>query len=511
MTAKKILRLKNPDVICVSAVPKGANKRDWLIVKELEETTGETVMAEEKVVKGDVVSELAEQVEAVAEVADPILEAVETIEAEAAAPAPEEPTPETVPEQPPEAPMVIKSESDEAIEKLKAEQDALKAEVNALKAEKVEKDKKLAALKSAPKAPMQAAHNVIFGSTGGNRMNPVLKYFRDDETNGMVARHVIAKHFPDALIDPNAGDMTASLIEKSGEITSGTTLASSGKLNATQEMAFLTKVKAESKLLGLIDVIVGPGPSYQLVDTDVAARVMRKGTEITASGNTSFTTAKRDMTTFEAIITRKLSYMAFEDAIAGRTETISGIDAMFARAWANDLEDAGINCDTTVYTDDSTFLGMDNGWIRILKTAASPAVTDYVWATDVDIEKTFDDILALMPNKYLDEARVKLIVSPAVARTYRNQLRSRNTSVGDAAVVDAMVPRFAGIELISVPKMPNEAIILTDPKNLCMYQQRGMTVESDRVITTRLIETVMSARIDFEVKNPAATVLAYSA
>jgi len=142
----------------------------------------------------------------------------------------------------------------------------------------------------------------------------------------------------------------------------------------------------------------------------------------------------------------------FEDTVMTLMTTQLGID----------LEDLHFNGDTAS-TD--PFLSINDGWVKQIKTGTGAHVIDCT--TDSNFGKaTLLKILRTLPGKYRGP-NTKWLMSPTRRLLWIEYLTQRNTAAGDAALIGAgdQVNKPFGFEIVEVPSLADDIIILTDPLN----------------------------------------------
>ncbi|WP_224749807.1 hypothetical protein [Polycladospora coralii] len=121
-------------------------------------------------------------------------------------------------------------------------------------------------------------------------------------------------------------------------------------------------------------------------------------------------------------------------------------------------------------------------------------------------------MLQAVPKKYLrNKTEWKYYVTWEMEDDYRNTLRNRQTSLGDAAQTSAQGLYYKGIALEYVPQMPAGYAMLAPANNLVYGLYRDITIEKDRVPKLRKTDFVNSLRTDchFEDENAVAVASGY--
>lgn len=164
----------------------------------------------------------------------------------------------------------------------------------------------------------------------------------------------------------------------------------------------------------------------------------------------------------------------FEDTVMQMMTTQLGID----------LEDLHFNGDSA---SSDPFLSINDGWIKQIRTGAGAHVVDCT--ADGSFGKaTLFKILQNLPNKYRSQ-NLRWLMSPTRRLLWLEYLTGRATAAGDAALIGAgdQVNRPLGYEIVEVPSMPDDVIILTDPKNFIVVNTYDIKIRK----TTEGREAVM--------------------
>lgn len=239
----------------------------------------------------------------------------------------------------------------------------------------------------------------------------------------------------------------------------------------------------------------------------IAARSLRVATEDNAFVTTTSPTVARKTLTKT---TAKLMVRITDEFLHQNIEEESIDEVLlekFAIVFANDLNDLSINADGTT----GDFLDINTGLITLMEADASVHDVDATAMGEDFLNQIFPSMLAAMPNKYkANKPALALLVSPDNEDNYAEQLISRETAVGDAALLAASAMKYRSIEVIGHPYMPDTSAILTMVNNLVFGYGLLMTRESQRQPQIGLGATdwFINAEFDFEYAISDAVVLA---
>lgn len=307
-------------------------------------------------------------------------------------------------------------------------------------------------------------------------------------------------------MNPNIG--RGRLIERSGEITSGTTIATAGRLTPEQDARFIRQGIDQAAPLKDARLYEMLSDKRYLETFALGTRLLRKPGEVVAADNTGLTPSKRELSVEEVVLTYAPSYSFFEDNIEreGGEQTIAD---EFAIQFFNDLTDLGYNGDSST----PGFLACNSGWPKLIKDASNTHkadVTAAIYAAADFDTVIFPLVYAALPAKFRAiKDQFTLQVSVDDADKWLANLRARGTPLGDKVTVDGVLPRWNGITVKPRAYLANGTIILNRDKNLAFGVRRGITMETQRQPKLRLVETTISARVDFEFAVEDEVVIGY--
>jgi len=272
--------------------------------------------------------------------------------------------------------------------------------------------------------------------------------------------------------------------------------ATGGQLNAEQSEKFINTVVEQDQFLQKIQTVSMSSKTYQLNTVGVASRIMRKATEGTDPGFTqSVTITPKSLVSQEVILPYDITFSFLEENIQ-KENAEDLINNVFAKAFRNDLLDLAFNGDEA---SSDPFVQINDGYLKLAN--ADSTVTDYV-IPSVPVYKTvFQEMLALLPNKWKNNpAELCFLVSPDVEELYRGELSNRNTALGDLMVTDYRSAQYSGIDIVPVPFVPGgtgQKIILTKYQNLAVGIGRDIRIGKQIQERKRIVEYTISAKIDF--------------
>ena len=122
-------------------------------------------------------------------------------------------------------------------------------------------------------------------------------------------------------------------------------------------------------------------------------------------------------------------------------------------------------------TGDADFLKVNDGWIKQLKEGAH--VVDATAQNSMTLDMFYNSLHA-MPNKY-NNGKLRWLMSPHRAQEWELHLLNQIIDKG-GAVPESIYNSPAKVPVVECPSLPDDKIILTDPKNLIVVNTYGMKI-----------------------------------
>ncbi len=273
------------------------------------------------------------------------------------------------------------------------------------------------------------------------------------------------------------------VIKEAALTTGGVT---SGLLRPEQARKFIQQTFDATPLRPLVRHEIRTAKTGEIDKIGIASRLLRKKIEnaddnYRAKPNFAkieyATTAMRlpwEIT--EETLRENIEGQALEGIITGLMTTQLGID----------MEDLCINGNTaTPETDeDYDFLKVNDGWLKQLLAGAH--VEDRTGKSSGAMRlDVYYDALKVLPNKY-NNGKLRWLMSPHRRQEWERYILNQAVTAG-GIITDKRVENPIAIPVIEVPNMPDENIILTDPKNLIEVTTYGVIIRK----TTEGKEAIM--------------------
>jgi len=291
-------------------------------------------------------------------------------------------------------------------------------------------------------------------------------------------------------------------------MTLGTTLTSTGKLEAEEASMFIDFLVEETATLSRIQTrrmrnqianldtitvgtrkLVGAGSATPIAETT------------TAPDANALSVAQRQLNTTEVVWGENITLQFLEDNI--EQDGVEGhVVSMVARQFGNDLNDLGWNGDAAT----GEFLAINTGYRAL--AAADGGVNDYdasaggTDGADATAKETLNGMLKTLPSKYRTISDLTYFMTPAFAQSYADDVSGLVTALGDQTLINGL-PRLS---YFGIPIVPDAAIVattntfgtLTPASNLVFGIQRDVTYDTEWKPRERHIELTWTARIDFQ-------------
>lgn len=275
---------------------------------------------------------------------------------------------------------------------------------------------------------------------------------------------------------------TRGIIRKAADAltTGGVT---SGLLNPEQSRQFMQQVFEATPLNQQVRHEMRRVRSGEIDKIGIAGRILRAKVEDTDDGyraKPNFGSVK-----YQTVAVR-LPWEITEETLR---ENIEGqglettITNLMTRQVGVDQEDICLNGDTaTESTDpDYDFLKLNDGWVK--QIAEGGHVVDHASAgMSLDV---FYKALRSLPNKYNND-RLRWIMSPHRQQEWERYILDKAVTVG-GIISDRRVENPCSIPVIPAPAMPDDKLLLTDPRNLVVVNTYDMKIRK----TTEGKEAIM--------------------
>jgi hypothetical protein len=267
--------------------------------------------------------------------------------------------------------------------------------------------------------------------------------------------------------------------------------AASGLLDPEQGRRFVRQLKEKTSLANEIRQEIRVASSGEINKIATGSRIIRGATENTDDGY-------RAGATFETVgyTTRKLRLPwevtedVFHENIERQALEATLLDEMTSQ-FALDLEDLEVNGDTAAVGADAAFLNINDGILKQVVTAAVPGrnIDGSLINAGVLSKAHFFEALYAMPNVYRRSANLRWIASPNRVVQWWESITDRAGDAGDAALLGGgeMIRRPLGIPFLEVPSLPDDVILLADPRNFVrvvswQVRRKRVTGETDATL-----------------------------
>lgn len=246
---------------------------------------------------------------------------------------------------------------------------------------------------------------------------------------------------------------------------STTGLQTGGILNPEQAQKFIQQTFENTALGGVIRREIRKAKTGEIDKIGIASRILRKKTENTDDGyRAGVNHDKLEYATTAVRVPWEITEETLRENIEGQHYEKIVTDLMTTQIGI-DLEDLYLNGDTAVAEsdEDHDFLYVNDGWVKQLKNG-SHVVDRSAKSGGVLNLDVFYDTLKAIPNKY-NNGKLRWMMSPHRRQEWERYILNQAVTAG-GIITDKRVENPASIPAIEVPRMPDDVIMLTDPKNL---------------------------------------------
>lgn len=274
----------------------------------------------------------------------------------------------------------------------------------------------------------------------------------------------------------------ATVVQKAGTIQTDT--LSSGLLNPEQARRFLRQTFEATNLGPLVRHEMRTAKTGEIDKIGIGRRLLRKKTENVDDGyranvetsqiEYSTTAVRLPWEITEETLRENIEGQNFESIVTGLMTTQLGIDT----------EDLYLNGDeATPKTDeDYDFLKVNDGWIKQIRNGGHVFDASSMSGMSLDL---FYKALQTVPNKY-NNGKLRWLMSPRRAQEWELYLLNKVVNQG-GAVPESIYTSPARIPTIECPRLSDDIILLTDPKNLIVVNTYAVQIRK----TTEGKEAIM--------------------
>lgn len=280
-------------------------------------------------------------------------------------------------------------------------------------------------------------------------------------------------------------------IVKANETITTSGLQSGGYLSPEQASKFLQQTFEATVLGGMVRHEKRRAKTGEIDKIGIGTRLLRAKVENTDDGyRATVNHGKLEYATKAVRLPWEITEETLRENIEGQNYEKIVTDLM-TRQIGVDLEDLYLNGDEATPaktngedTPDYDFLKLNNGWIKQLKAGAHVVDRSSANSGAMTLDVFYAGIRAI-PNKY-NNGTLRWLMSPHRRQEWEKYILNQAVTVG-GIITDRRVEAPAGIQVVEVPAMPDDCIILTNPKNLITVNTYDMIVRK----TTEGKEAVM--------------------
>lgn len=289
-------------------------------------------------------------------------------------------------------------------------------------------------------------------------------------------------------------------------------LAAGGALSPEQASKFLQQTFEATTLGGLVRHEKRRAKTGEIDKIGIGTRLLRKKVENVDDGyRGTVEHGKLEYATTAVRLPWEITEETLRENIEGQNYEKIVTDLMTKQVGI-DLEDLYINGDesTASTATDYDFLKINTGWLKQLSTGSNLEDRSSK-SSGAMILDVFYDAIRDIPNKY-NNGTLRWIMSPHRRQAWEQYIINQAVTVG-GIITDKRVEAPAGIPIVEVPAMPDDKIILTNPKNLITVNTYDMvirkTMEGKEAVLQDKRFYVIHLDFDCIIEEPDAAVLVY--
>ncbi len=262
---------------------------------------------------------------------------------------------------------------------------------------------------------------------------------------------------------------------------------SDGILNPEQAKKFIRQTFDATPLGPLVRHEMRTAKSGEIDKIGIAQRILRKKTENVDDGyRAGVETSSIEYACTAARLPWSITEETLRENIEGESFEQIVTDLM-TKQLGCDTEDLYLNGDeaTVPGVEDYDFLKQNDGWIKQITNGGHVLNANTAQynngAMSLDI---FYDLVKAVPNKY-NNGNLRWLMSPHRKQEWELYLL-KNAITNGGNVPGSIYTSPVGIPAIEVPRLSDDKILLTDPKNLIVVNTYGMkirkTTEGEKAI-----------------------------
>lgn len=297
---------------------------------------------------------------------------------------------------------------------------------------------------------------------------------------------------------------------RKGDLTVGDLIQDGGYLPPEEEPKFLVKIYENSDFLQAVRREEMSSPKRKISKVGIAGNFLHKapgdGVALEAEKRSKVFTDYIELETEELLGSMYMTYQTLEDNIEKGNFEETLMNTILPPKIARDMCKVLLQGNTE--SGDSLLSSMD-GVVKLLQTGSNVAAFDQLTG-QID-DDFWQDCLDSLPWQYREnDEGIRYILHPSAQDAWYRTIRARQTPAGDNIInaghyVDY---GFRGLPFTKTTFMPSTNLVITDPQNIILGVQRGITIESARDIEARGIIIVVSIRIAIGIEEKDGCVLA---
>lgn len=292
------------------------------------------------------------------------------------------------------------------------------------------------------------------------------------------------------------------LIIQKADMLAAELKAAGGHVSPDKSKRFIRKVVERPTLLNLISTETMSSDTLVLNKIEMADQFLHAAAanaRLPENKRSKVNATQEEFPSCEVQGEILLPYASLEDNLEGE-DLIQTVLDLAAEKTAISLERLLINGDTA---SNDPFLALQDG---ILKRLTSHVVD--LDGTPLNAS-TCQAILLALPKQYRrDRGILRWMLTPDDQERLIGRIAARQTAYGDALLTGEAQLKLSKIVSEQAGYLPDGTAILGNPKNIVMGIRRKVTLESERLISERMVKFVLTARIAIGIRDENSMVKA---
>ena len=288
-----------------------------------------------------------------------------------------------------------------------------------------------------------------------------------------------------------------AIVNAAGQTITTAGLAAGGALNPEQAKKFIQQTFEATPLSGLVRHELRSAKTGEIDKIGVGRRLLRKKTEDTDDGYRSGVKHGENIegSNYETIVTNLMTrqigcdredlclngderYAKVKEFSSSETYAIGDLVAynkkvyQYTAAHTAGAFNAGEATELGT-VDDADFLKVNDGWVKQFKEGGHVVDVSGINSGAMVLDVFYKGLRAV-PDKF-NNGSLRWLMSPHRRQEWERYILNPAVTAG-GIITDKRVENPASVPVIEVPALPDDVIMLTDPKNLVVVNSYGVVI-----------------------------------